>query len=87
MAHQYKQIFLQNFLYNNRFSFGAAYRIDAAVSALIGFQVSDSFMLGMAYDRETTALGGTQFNDGSFEFFLRFELKSRYRKTINSRFF
>ncbi len=76
-----------NFLYNNRFSFGAAYRIGAAVSGLVGFQVSDSFMLGMAYDRETTALGGTQFNDGSFEFFLRFELKSRYRKTINSRFF
>lgn len=76
-----------NFLYNNKFSFGAAYRWNAAVSALIGFQVSDRFMLGMAYDRETSQLGGTQFNDGSFEFFLRFELKSRHRKVQNARFF
>lgn len=76
-----------NFLYNNKFSFGLAYRWDAAVSALIGFQVSDRFMLGMAYDRETSELGGTQFNDGSFEFFLRFELKSRHRKVQNARFF
>ncbi|MEE9361985.1 MAG: type IX secretion system membrane protein PorP/SprF [Cellulophaga sp.] len=76
-----------NFLYRNNFSFGLAYRWDAAVSALIGFQVSDRFMLGMAYDRETSELGGTQFNDGSFEFFLRFELRSRHRKVLNARFF
>jgi type IX secretion system PorP/SprF family membrane protein len=76
-----------SFLINEKFSLGAAYRWDAAVSALAGFQISDQFMLGLAYDRETTELGGTQFNDGSFEVFLRFELIRSYRRTVSPRFF
>ncbi len=76
-----------NFLYNDRFSFGAAYRWDAAVSALAGFQLTDQLMLGLAYDRETTDLGGTQFNDGSFEVFLRFELQKSFRRLVSPRFF
>lgn len=76
-----------NFLFNDKFSMGLAYRWDAAVSALIGFQVSDKMMLGLAYDRETTELGATRFNDGSFEFFLRFEFLSRYKRVIAPRFF
>lgn len=76
-----------SFLYNEKFSFGAAYRWDAAVSALVGFQISEQLMLGLAYDRETTALGGTQFNDGSFEVFLRFELLKSYQRFVSPRFF
>ncbi|WP_415843934.1 type IX secretion system membrane protein PorP/SprF, partial [Zobellia nedashkovskayae] len=38
-----------------------------------GFQITDQFMVGLAYDRETTDLGATRFNDGSFEIFLRYE--------------
>ncbi|KPM30400.1 Hypothetical protein I595_3562 [Croceitalea dokdonensis DOKDO 023] len=76
-----------NFLFRDKFSFGAAYRWSAAVSALVGMQLSDQLMIGLAYDRETTALGGTQFNDGSFEVFLRYELKTRYRKVLTPRFF
>lgn len=76
-----------NFLFNDKFSFGAAYRWDAAVSALAGFQISDQLMLGLAYDRETTQLGGTQFNDGSFEVFLRFELVKSFQKLVSPRFF
>lgn len=76
-----------SFLINEKFSLGAAYRLDAAVSALAGFQISDQFMLGLAYDRETTELGGTQFNDGSFEVFLRFELIRSFQRTISPRFF
>ncbi len=76
-----------NFLYNDKFSFGAAYRWDAALSALVGFQISEQLMLGLAYDRETTALGGTQFNDGSFEVFLRFELLKSYQRFVSPRFF
>ena len=75
------------FLFNDMFSFGAAYRWDAALSALIGFQVNDQIMVGLAYDRETTELGGTQFNDGSFEVFLRFELMRSYRRMVSPRFF
>ncbi|MCL5247678.1 type IX secretion system membrane protein PorP/SprF [Cellulophaga sp. 20_2_10] len=76
-----------NFMYNEKFTFGAAYRWDAAVSALAGFQISDQIMLGLAYDKETTELGGTQFNDGSFEVFLRFELVRAFEKLVSPRFF
>lgn len=76
-----------NFMYNDKFTFGAAYRWDAAVSGLVGFQISDQFMLGLAYDKETTALGSTRFNDGSFEVFLRFELVRSFQKLVSPRFF
>ena len=75
------------FLINEKVSLGAAYRWDAALSGLVGFQISDQLMLGLAYDRETTELGGTQFNDGSFEVFLRWELIRSFEKTISPRFF
>ncbi|MBQ4916314.1 type IX secretion system membrane protein PorP/SprF [Maribacter sp. MMG018] len=76
-----------NFMFNEKFTFGAAYRWDAAVSAMAGFQISEQFMLGLAYDRETTELGGTQFNDGSFEVFLRFELVKSFQRLVSPRFF
>ena len=76
-----------SFLFAERFSFGAAYRLDAAVSALAGFQITEQLMLGLAYDRETTELGAARFNDGSFEVFLRLELLKRFQKTISPRFF
>ena len=76
-----------NFMLNDKFTFGAAYRWDAAVSALVGFQITDQFMVGLAYDRETTELGGTQFNDGTFEVFLRFELVKSFSRLVSPRFF
>jgi len=75
-------------LFNETFSFGAAYRLDSAVSALFGFQVTEKFLLGLSYDWETTELGSTQFNDGSFEVFLRFDFLNRYnRNNAGSNFF
>ncbi|WP_339729160.1 type IX secretion system membrane protein PorP/SprF [Maribacter stanieri] len=76
-----------NFLFNDRFSLGAAYRWDAALSALFGFQLNDQLMLGLAYDKEVTDLGATRFNDGSFEFMLRYEFLNKYRRVITPRFF
>jgi len=84
-----------NFMYNDKFTFGAAYRWDAAWSGLAGFQLSNNIMLGLAYDKEITELGNTAFNDGSFEVFLRFELLNRaqnkirgqYGKVLTPRFF
>ncbi len=76
-----------SFLFNEKFSFGAAYRWDAALSGLVGFQITDQLMLGLAYDRETTDLGGTQFNDGSFEVFLRVELVKSFQRLVSPRFF
>jgi len=76
-----------NFLFNDKFSLGAAYRWDAALSALFGFQLNDQFMLGLAYDKETTDLGATRFNDGSFEIMLRYEFLNKYKRVITPRFF
>lgn len=76
-----------NLLINNRFSLGAAYRWDAAFSALAGFQFSDQLLLGLAYDREITELGDTSFNDGTFEVFLRFELFKGKNGVLTPRFF
>ena len=76
-----------SFLYNEQFSFGAAYRWDAAISALFGFQITDQLMLGLAYDKETTELGSTRFNDGSFEVFIRYELLKNFGNLVQPRFF
>ncbi len=76
-----------NFMLHDKLTLGAAYRWDAALSALVGFQISDQFMVGLAYDKETTELGNTAFNDGSFEIMLRYELKTRYNKVLTPRFF
>lgn len=76
-----------SFMFNDKFTFGAAYRLDAAVSVLAGFQISDQLTLGLAYDRETTELGGTRFNDGSFEVFLRYELVKSFQRLVSPRFF
>ncbi|PZR23293.1 MAG: hypothetical protein DI539_03305 [Flavobacterium psychrophilum] len=74
-----------NVLYNDKFTLGVAYRWDAAVSALAGFQVSDKLFIGYTYDTETTALA--DYNSGSHEIFLRFELFKKYEKVMNPRFF
>ncbi|WP_282117922.1 PorP/SprF family type IX secretion system membrane protein [Maribacter aquivivus] len=76
-----------NFLFNDKFSLGAAYRWDSALSALFGFQLNDQLMLGLAYDKETTDLGATRFNDGSFEIMLRYEFLNKYKRVITPRFF
>ncbi|WP_452596892.1 PorP/SprF family type IX secretion system membrane protein [Pontimicrobium sp. MEBiC01747] len=74
-----------NFLIKEKLTLGAAYRWSAAFSGMVGFQLSDKLMLGFAYDRETTEL--RQYNDGSFEFFLRFEFLKRNNRMISPRFF
>jgi type IX secretion system PorP/SprF family membrane protein len=76
-----------NFMFVDKFTFGAGYRWDAAVSAMAGFQISDQFMVGLAYDKETTELGSTRFNDGSFEVLLRYELVKSFQKLVSPRFF
>ncbi len=76
-----------NFLLYDRLTLGVAYRWSAAISGMAGFQISDSMMIGFAYDRETTALGQTQFNDGSYEVMLRFELFKKYNRMLTPRFF
>lgn len=74
-----------NFWFNEKFSLGAAYRWSAAMSAMAGFQISDSWLIGYAYDKDVTRLGS--FNSGSHEIFLRYELFKSYNKVMSPRFF
>lgn len=76
-----------NFMLNERFIGGVAYRWDAAFSGLFGFMVSDQLMLGLAYDREITELGAATFNDGSFEVILRYDFLRNVGNLKSPRFF
>ncbi len=76
-----------NFLLYDKLTLGLGYRWSAALSAIVGFQISDNLMLGFAYDWETTRLGNTEFNAGSYEFVLRYEIFKRKEKILYPRFF
>ena len=77
--------FSANFLFNEKLTLGVAYRWSAALSAMVGFQITDGLMAGYSYDAETTKLAN--YNSGSHEIFLRFELFKNYDKIISPRFF
>lgn len=77
--------FSGNFLIHDKFTLGAAYRFDAAFSALAGFQVTDGLFIGYGYDAETTKL--RKYNSGSHEIFLRFDIFSQNNRIISPRFF
>lgn len=74
-----------NFMYNDKFTLGLAYRWSASVSAMAGFQVSNGLYIGYGYDLETTKL--ENYNSGSHEIFLRFELFKNNKRIITPRFF
>jgi type IX secretion system PorP/SprF family membrane protein len=74
-----------NFMFNDKFVVGVAYRWSAALSAMVGFQVTDGLYLGYGYDRETTNLNN--YNSGSHEIFMRFELFNNYSRMTSPRFF
>ncbi len=74
-----------NFLINEKFTVGVAYRWSAALSALVGFKVNDRVSIGYGYDRETTRLAN--FNSGSHEIFLQFDLFKINQQVETPRFF
>lgn len=76
-----------NFMMNEKFILGGAYRWDAAFSGMAGFQISNKFLIGIAYDKETTELGSARFNDGSFEVILRYDFITTKGNLKSPRFF
>ncbi len=74
-----------NFLFYDKLMLGAAYRWSAALSAMVGFQVSQGLYIGYGYDRETTKLNN--YNSGSHEIFLRYEIFKNNDKITTPRFF
>ena len=74
-----------NFLLYDKFTLGAAYRWDASVSALAGFQITKGLFVGYTYDADTSKL--SKYNSGSHEVFMKFELFSNHRRKYAPRFF
>lgn len=78
--------FSANVLYKEKLSFGLAYRLSADISGMLGYQLTDELLIGMAYDRVATDFGNVDFNNSSFEFILRYEVFKRV-SMISPRFF
>jgi type IX secretion system PorP/SprF family membrane protein len=74
-----------NFMFHEKLMMGVSYRWSAALSAMVGFQVSDGLYIGYGYDKETTKLDN--YNSGSHELFLRYELFTKYDRITSPRFF
>lgn len=74
-----------NFLYNEKLTLGLAYRWSAALSAMAGFQASESLFIGVGYDYQTTDIEA--YSDGSYEIMLRFDVFKKPERVLTPRFF
>lgn len=74
-----------NFLIHDKLTLGAAYRWDAAMSAMAGFQITNQLFIGMGYDFQTTDI--EKHSDGSYEVFLKFDLFKKTERILTPRFF
>ncbi len=66
-----------NFLFNDKFRAGLAWRWDDSVAALAGFQVSESLHIGYAFDLTTSNYNVV--NSGTHEVLLRYEIFKQAR--------
>ncbi|MBU2919709.1 type IX secretion system membrane protein PorP/SprF [Winogradskyella psychrotolerans] len=73
-----------NFWFQKKVTLGLAWRWDDSVSALAGFQITPGMFVGYSYDMTTTGLNN--YNSGTHEFTLRFEVK-RLGRILSPRFF
>ena len=74
-----------NFLISDIFAIGASYRLSSSYGAMTSYQISDAILAGVSYDRDSSEL--RNYNNGTFEIFLRFELFRKYKKMYTPRFF
>jgi len=74
-----------NFLFNDRLELGASYRFGDSVSGLINFGVTRDLRIGYAYDYTTTNLG--DYNDGTHEVFLQWDIDFSKKNLKSPRFF
>jgi len=74
-----------NFLLNERFELGTSYRLDDAITGLISMMVTKDLRIGYAYDYTTSNLG--DFNSGSHEAFLLWDIDVSREKVVSPRFF
>ncbi|SHG47437.1 PorP/SprF family type IX secretion system membrane protein [Winogradskyella jejuensis] len=73
-----------NALFDDTLTLGLAWRWDDSISALAGFQVTKGLYIGYGYDLTTSDLNN--YNSGTHELILRFELQ-QLGKILSPRFF
>lgn len=73
-----------NALFHDRFTAGLAYRWEDSISGLLGFQITNNFFLGYAYDLTTSNY--QNYNSGSHELMLRLNFL-RGKRLKSPRFF
>ncbi len=74
-----------NFLYKEKLNLGAIYRWDNAYGFMLGYQINNQLFAGYSIDILTSKLN--QYNSGSHEVFVRYELFKKYSKIQSPRFF
>ena len=74
-----------NFLFNDRLELGVSYRFGDSVSGLINFGITRDLRLGFAYDYTTTNLGN--YNSGTYEAFLQWDIDFSKKNLKSPRFF
>jgi len=74
-----------NFLIRDALTLGLSYRFDDAISALAGFQISESFFAGYSYDYTTSPFNS--YNNGTHEIILRFTMPQKSQRINSPRFF
>lgn len=77
--------FSANFLYKEKLNLGAIYRWDNAYGFMLGYQINNKFFVGYSIDILTSKLN--QYNSGSHEVFVRYELFKNFSKIQSPRFF
>ena len=74
-----------NFMINDTFELGLGYRFGDSIDALVSFLVTDDLRVGYAYDYTLTNLG--DFNSGSHEIFLQYDVNLSKKNLKSPRFF
>jgi len=74
-----------NFLINERFELGLGYRFGDSIDGLVSFLVTEDFRIGYSYDYTLTKL--QEFNSGSHEIFLQYDVNLSRKNLKSPRFF
>jgi type IX secretion system PorP/SprF family membrane protein len=79
--------FTVDLVYKKKFSGGLNYRLDDAISILVGLEMNNGLRIGYAYDIITSAIAG--YSGGSHEFYLNYSFdfgKNRNKKYKSVRY-
>jgi type IX secretion system PorP/SprF family membrane protein len=70
------------FLLAEKMSLGASYRLNAALSGLIGYQFSNPFFVGISYEKASTNFENDIFGVGNLEVVLKYTFNKKNTKVV-----